>query len=187
MELAILDFLQAHLRTDFGDFLMPMVSMLANGGWVWIVLTLVLLAFPKTRRIGSAVGIGLLLDVLLCNVFLKPLVARARPFDANPTIELLVPKPEDYSFPSGHTAASFTATSALFFSRGKQGKQGKLWIPALFLSVTIAFSRLYLYVHYPTDVLAGVLLGIILGALGSVIARRAWAKWDSAQHPPKKR
>ena len=103
---------------------------------------------------------ALALDVVCCNLLLKPLVARVRPFDANPLVELIVGRPTDWSFPSGHTAASFASTAALYAS----GEP--LWIPAAVLSVLIAFSRLYLYVHYPTDVLAGLVLGTVLGVLG---------------------
>ena len=97
---------------------------------------------------------ALVLDMVLCNGILKPLVGRARPFTANPSIQLLVSKPADYSFPSGHTAAAFAAVSALFFAGEK-----KIWKGALVLAVLIAFSRLYLYVHYPTDVLGGAVVG----------------------------
>ena len=114
---------------------------------------------------------ALVLDMVLCNGILKPLVGRARPFTANPSIQLLVSKPADYSFPSGHTAAAFAAVSALFFAGEK-----KIWKGALVLAVLIAFSRLYLYVHYPTDVLAGVLVGSICGYAGNWMIKKIPAK-----------
>ena len=104
---------------------------------------------------------ALIIDLLLCNVLLKNLVARTRPYDVNTGIQLLVAKLRDYSFPSGHTAASFASATALYFAGEK-----KLWKPALVLACLIAVSRLYLYVHYPTDVLGGVVIGIIAGYLG---------------------
>ena len=104
---------------------------------------------------------ALLVDLVICNGILKPLVHRIRPFDVKTGIELLVKRPTDYSFPSGHTAASFASVTALYLAGEK-----KLWIPALVLAVLIAFSRLYLYVHYPTDVLGGVVAGLAAGALG---------------------
>lgn len=109
---------------------------------------------------------ALVLDVILCNGILKPLFARVRPCDVNTTIQLLVPRPSDYSFPSGHTAASFAAVTALFFAGEKN-----LWKPALVLAVLIAFSRLYLYVHYPTDILGGIAVGVICGYVGMVCVR----------------
>ena len=104
---------------------------------------------------------ALLVDVLLCNVLIKNLVARTRPFNVNTAVQLLVAKPRDYSFPSGHTAASFASVTALYLAGEK-----KLWKIALVLAVLIAFSRLYLYVHYPTDVLGGIITGAIAGYIG---------------------
>lgn len=115
---------------------------------------------PKTRKVGILVSVALLLDVLTCNVILKPLIARTRPYDVNKAVELLIRAPRDYSFPSGHTAASFAAAAALWFADKK-----KLAIPALVLAVLIAFSRMYFYVHYPTDVLGGAILGMVCGWL----------------------
>ena len=111
---------------------------------------------------------ALIIDLLLCNVLLKNFVARTRPYDVNTGIQLLVAKLRDYSFPSGHTAASFASAAALYFAGEK-----KLWKPALVLACLIAVSRLYLYVHYPTDVLAGILLGLIVSVAANVICRLA--------------
>ena len=116
----------------------------------------------EDRKSGLIVAGALLMDVLFCNVLLKPIVARTRPFDVNTAIQLLVNRPVDYSFPSGHTAASFASVAGLFMAGEK-----RLWKPALVLAVLIAFSRLYLYVHYPTDVLGGLLLGLLSGYIGS--------------------
>lgn len=164
-ELHILDFIQLHMRSSVLDSLMVFFTRLGNGGIIWIVLALVLLVFPKTRRIGLVLTIGLLVDVVCCNMVLKPLVGRIRPFVLNPNVSLLVPAPSDFSFPSGHTAASFTAVSALYLSKSR------IWIPSLIIALLISFSRLYLYVHYPSDVLAGLLLGIMFGMAGSAVSR----------------
>ena len=152
-EIRILDWIQT-FRTPLGDSLMCLITGIGNAGIIWIVLTCVLLLIPKTRKYGMVVLAALVLDMVLCNGILKPLVGRARPFTANPSIQLLVSKPADYSFPSGHTAAAFAAVSALFFAGEK-----KIWKGALVLAVLITFSRLYLYVHYPTDVLGGAVVG----------------------------
>ena len=116
------------------------------------------------------------MDALLCNLILKPLVARIRPYDVNTAVQLLVSKPVDYSFPSGHTAASFASVVALFMAGER-----KLWKPALVLAVLIAFSRLYLYVHYPTDVLGGLILGLIAGYLGSRLVLWLMAKRENCR------
>ncbi|MGN0241336.1 MAG: phosphatase PAP2 family protein [Candidatus Weimeria sp.] len=165
MEIEFLDFIQNHMRSDVMDAVMVFFTRLGNGGFIWIVFTLVMLFNPKTRKTGFAMALALIVDAVACNLVLKPLVARARPFEVNTAVTLLIKKPLDYSFPSGHTSASFAVAAALFFS----GK--KLWIPACVLASIISFSRLYLYVHYPTDVLAGLLIGIMAGFLGSRLQR----------------
>lgn len=169
-EFMILDFIQTHMRNAFLDTLMPFITRLGNGGVIWIILTIVLLLFPKTRRTGVILAVSLGLESLFCNVFLKPLVARIRPFEVNTAVQLLIAPPSDFSFPSGHTGISFAAAAALYFGKNK------LWIPALILAVIMAFSRLYLYVHYPTDVLAGAVLGIVSGWLGYMLINALWKR-----------
>lgn len=168
IEIQILDWIQ-NLRSPVGDVLMSCITSLGNAGAAWILLAVVLLMLPKTRKTGAVLAAALVLDVILCNGILKNAVARMRPYDKNPVVELLIHKPGDYSFPSGHTAASFAAMSALYF-----GGEKYLWKPVLVLAVLIAFSRLYLYVHYPTDVLGGALLGMLCGYLGNLIIQRIW-------------
>lgn len=166
IELHILDWLQG-LHTPVGDVLMVFFSRLADSGFIWIILALALIVFPKQRKTGMIVAVALILDVSLCNGILKHAFARVRPYDVNQSVQLLVERLSDYSFPSGHTAASFAATAALFMT-----KQKKFWIPALILSVIITFSRMYLYVHYPTDILGGALVGVICGVLGYLICTK---------------
>lgn len=166
MELAILNWMQAQLRCGMLDAVLPWVSRICDHGEVWILLAAVLLLHRKTRRVGAAVTLALLLDLLCCNVLLKPAIARVRPCDVNTALALLIPRPEDGSFPSGHSAASFAAVAALL------GMESRLWRPAFVLAVLICFSRLYLYVHWPSDVLAGVVLGTLLGFLAARIIQR---------------
>lgn len=166
MEFIILDSIQ-QLRNPVLDVIIPIITMFGNGGIFWIALSAVLLIFPKTRKTGLMMGIALLMDLLICNVGLKPLVVRIRPCDINTGIELLIARPLDYSFPSGHTAASFAASFALLFS-----KHRKYAWPAIVLSAMIAFSRLYLYVHYPTDVLAGIIIGLLCGFLSFLLVSK---------------
>lgn len=161
LEFAILNWIQAHLRCGFLDAVMPLVSGLCAHGEIWILLALALLLFRRTRRQGAAVAWGLVLDLIACNLLLKPLFGRLRPFAVDPGVLLLVEPPLDASFPSGHTAASFAAVSAL------RGSGSALWGPSLALALLIAFSRLYLYVHWPTDVLGGAVLGAAVGWMGA--------------------
>lgn len=168
IELSILDAIQ-NIRTPMGDVLMPFITRLGNGGVVWIVLAAGLLACKKTRKSGVILAAALAADVIVCNGILKNAVQRIRPCDVNTSVDLLIRRPTDFSFPSGHTAASFAAVSALYFSGEK-----KLWKPALFLAVLIAFSRMYLYVHYPTDILGGMFIGIVMGCLASRVVYYLW-------------
>ena len=165
METAILDAIQEHLATPAGDVLMPIVTSLGNVGLVWILMGIILLCFKKYRKSGAIVLLALVLDFIICNVLLKNLVARARPFEGK-EIALLIARPLDYSFPSGHTAAAFAAVSAL-----KAGGTG-LWIPTAVLAALIAFSRMYLYVHYPTDILGGLIIGIFCGCAAAAIYKK---------------
>lgn len=160
IELSILDWILT-LHTPFLDKIMVFITRLGDAGIIWIVLSIVLLLIPKTRKSGAVMVAALVVDVLLCNIVLKNLVARTRPYDVNTGVHLLVAKLHDYSFPSGHTAASFASVTALYLAGEK-----KLWKFALVLACLIAISRLYLYVHYPTDVLGGILFGVISGYLG---------------------
>ena len=166
MELRFQDFLQT-IHTPLLDKILAFITSLGNAGIIWIVLAVVLLILPKTRKTGIIVAAALLMDLILCNLILKNLVARVRPYDVNTAIAILIKKPLDFSFPSGHTAASFAAMTALFLAKMK-----KAWIAALVLAVLIAFSRLYFYVHYPTDVLGGAVVGILSGIIGYAIVEK---------------
>lgn len=173
VEISILNAIQ-HMRTPILDTVMSVITKLGNAGMIWILLAIILLIIPKTRRTGLILVLALCVDVVLCNGILKNLVGRIRPFDVNTSIQLLVARPHDYSFPSGHTAASFTAAMALYLAG-----ENKMWKPALVLAVLIAFSRLYLYVHYPTDILGGIITGCIAAYIGyrveeGVFSRLKW-------------
>lgn len=169
----ILDFIQAHLRTDFLDKFFSVTTHLGDGGILWILLALVMIISVKYRKKGLSLASALIIEAVICNLLIKPLAARVRPYDINTAVQILIQKPKDYSFPSGHTGASFAAASALFFSKDR------LWIPVALLAILIAYSRLYLYVHYPSDVLAGMILGIISGFAGSGAVKKIFKSKDS--------
>lgn len=152
MEFELLYMLQK-LHTPFLDELMKAVTFLGDNGWIWILLGALLLCGKRTRRIGIAVMLSLAAGLLIGNILIKPLVARQRPCWLDPSVALLIQNPKDFSFPSGHTLAGFEAAVSLLLYRRSWG----LW--ALGLAALIGFSRLYLFVHFPTDVLAGALLG----------------------------
>lgn len=164
-EVSVLDFIAGHLRTPVLDGFFSLITHFGDGGMGWILLTLVLLAIPKTRRAGLCVALALVFDLLVCNCLLKPLVARIRPYDLNPAVQLLVAAPHDFSFPSGHTASSFAVVGALRACRSRY------WKAALVVAILVAVSRLYLYIHYPTDVLGGVVVGLACGAAGAALGQ----------------
>lgn len=155
IELKILDWFQT-IHTPVGDACMCFITSLGNAGLIWIVLAAVLIAIPRTRKSGIIVAAALLIEVALCSGILKNVFRRVRPFDVNTAVQILITKPRDFSFPSGHTAASFAAAAALYFAGER-----KLFIPALVIACLIAFSRMYLYVHYPTDILGGLIIGTL--------------------------
>ena len=178
LELAILDGIQDLFGCALLDTLMPLVTALGNAGIVWIVCAVLLLLRRSTRKTGLSMAAALILELLVCNLLLKPLVDRVRPFELNTAVQLLITAPADGSFPSGHTGASFASTVVLFRSRSR------LRWPALLLSILIAFSRLYLYVHFPTDVLAGVVIGSALGWLGWQLVDSLYRRRSAAAGRP---
>ena len=158
-ETSILHWIRQTFSCAFLDAVMPYITKFADSGIGWILLALVLLIPRKTRRMGAAMGVALAIGFVTGNLLLKNLVARTRPFLFDPSIELLIAPPHEFSFPSGHTLASFECAVAVFCYRRKWG------VAALLFAVLIAFSRLYLQVHYPTDVLYGAILGSLIGYL----------------------
>lgn len=156
IDFLILDFIKEYLKNPFFDFIMPKITALGNGGIIWIIAAIVLLAIPKYRKGGVALSVGLLAGLLIGNLTLKPLIARTRPFDLVEGIELLITAPTDFSFPSGHTLSSFIAAAVLTMI---DKRFGYVAIP---LAALIAYSRMYLYVHYPSDILGGIVLAAII-------------------------
>ena len=169
-DLPILEWIQANLQSPFLDKFMPFITAFGNGGIFWIACSVLLMFIPKTRRTGFGMAFALTMGLVVCNIILKPGVARIRPYDLQETlgvtIDLLIKRSHDFSFPSGHTIASFEACTVLMLGNKKLG------IPATVLAILIAFSRLYLYVHYPTDVITSIVLGTIFGIIGWVLAKK---------------
>lgn len=153
----ILLWIQEYLRTPGWTAFFKTVTRLGNAGIFWILLVLVLLICQKTRGTGIRAGISLALSFVINNLFLKNIVARTRPYEVVEGLHRLIEKQSDYSFPSGHTASSFAVAVILYLELPK-----KYGIPLLILAVLISFSRLYLGVHYPSDVLAGALSGTLV-------------------------
>ena len=172
-DLPILDWIQANLQCAFLDKIMPLITVLGDGGAFWIACAVLMMLLKKYRKAGISAGLALIFGLVICNMILKPTVARIRPYDYQEQmgimINLLIEKEHSLSFPSGHTIASFEAATAILL------RHKKLGIAAMILAILIAFSRMYLYVHYPTDVIASVFLGIGLAFLASWIVNKVAA------------
>ena len=162
IDLRILNGIQNTLRCDVLDWFLPRFTSLGEKGWIYIVIALVLLAIPAYRKWGASLVTALLFGLLFGNMMLKNLVGRTRPYDLVGYYELLVDPLHDYSFPSGHTMAAFEFFVVVCMMPVKR----RYKVIAGICAVVMAFSRLYLYVHFPSDVLAGALLGSLFGFLG---------------------
>ena len=175
-DLPILDWIQANLQSGFMDKFMPFITIFGDAGIFWMVWATILLFFPKYRRTGLGMWFSLAIGLVVCNMILKPAVGRMRPYDYQIDVlgktwndflisgKLLIEEHGDKSFPSGHTIASFEAATVLLLNSPAMG------IPAMILAVLISFSRLYLYVHYPTDVIVSIILGTIFALIGDALA-----------------
>ncbi|MBS6644802.1 MAG: phosphatase PAP2 family protein [Clostridiaceae bacterium] len=152
-EFELLYFLQK-LHTPWLDQFLVRITGLSDHGEIWIALALAFLCFKKSRKMGIAMIGAMALSFLAGNVLLKNMIGRSRPCWIDSSVALLIDSPKDYSFPSGHTLVSFTASVSIYLQNRRWG------LATLLLAVLITFSRLYLFVHFPTDILGGAVLGI---------------------------
>ena len=141
------------------DQIMIFITKLGNIGFIWFLIAIILLTTKKYRRYGFILCISICVSVFLGSFLLKPLIARVRPCDTFTDVPLLIQNPEEYSFPSGHATSSFAAATILFFAN----KKWAVW--AFLLAALISFSRVYLFVHYPSDIIGGAILGIGISLL----------------------
>ncbi len=210
-EFRFLNWIQDHMRSGFMDKFMSFITKFGDGGIFWIIVTLCLFIPKRTRKYAHVSALALIFCVVGGNLILKNVIARQRPFwinNFNPLariaytekngvltylkthnvttdsieegrtlIKLLVKAPNDYCFPSGHTQASFAAATSICMWNRKWG------IPALILAAFVAFSRMYLYVHYPTDILGGVFFGLLYAFLALAICNKLFRNkdWDGCQ------
>lgn len=164
-EIGILYSIQDILRCRFVDYFMKFISFIGNGGALWIGVALVLIISKKYRKTGVMMGVGLVLGLIFGNIILKNLIARPRPCWLESDYPLLIANPTDFSFPSGHTLASFISAFVML------GDSKKLGIPALIMAVIMAFSRMYLFVHFPTDILGGTVLAALIYVVMRIVLR----------------
>lgn len=172
IDFRILDFIREKLSNGFLDTVMPKLTAVGNIGLIWIFIAAAMVISRKYRRNGIELAAGLAGCALVGNLLLKNLVARQRPCWINDTVEMLIAVPKDYSFPSGHTMTAFAAAAILMYANKKFG------IAAYILAALLAFSRLYLYVHFPTDVLAGAVIGTLIGIAVCFFSKKFFPQKD---------
>ncbi len=167
LEGPILLWIQEYIRMDFLTPIVTFITHLGDAGWFWILLTVLLMVIPKSRRTGIVMAVSLVINALVTNVVLKNLFARTRPYEVVEGLERIVEAQVDFSFPSGHTACSFAAAVVVLKLCPK-----KYGIPAMVLAVLIALSRLYVGVHFPTDVIGGAVFGTVAALLACWIDKK---------------
>lgn len=171
-DLPLLNWIQANIQCTFLDTTMPVITHMGSAGFL-IVFAVFMMLLKKYRRTGFSVALSMVFGLVICNIILKPGIARIRPYDYQEQmglmINLLIEKQHDFSFPSGHTIATFEAATAIFLNHKKLGTV------CLVLASIIAFSRLYLYIHYPTDVFTSIILGVALAVLANWIVGKGMA------------
>ncbi len=172
----ILLFVQDNLRSEILNYFMVHFTSLGNAGLIWILIVLVYILNRYTRKKGIYCAISLLLCFIVVNIFLKNVVARIRPYDAMEQIRCLVEAQPDYSFPSGHTAIAFAASVPVFILLDR----GIGLIMTVF-SILMGLSRIYVCVHYPTDVICGAIIGILCGIVTCMVIYPRFSKKTQAK------
>ena len=167
----ILLWIQEHVRQDFLSPVVKFITHLGDAGWCWILLAVILLIVKKTRKIGLVTAVSLLSSYVVNNLILKNLVARVRPYEAVDGLQRIIEAQSDFSFPSGHSASSFAAAVVIFMLCPR-----KYGVPALVLAFLIALSRLYVGVHYPTDVLTGVISGTVIAVIVCTVYKKKFVQ-----------
>jgi len=185
-DVSVLNWIQEHIANPFFDVFFSLITHLGDAGLFWIAIAVAMLFFRKTRKTGITIGVALILGLILGNGILKNVIGRVRPYDLDGAYgsimgveDLLVNKPGDKSFPSGHTLASFEAAVVMLIRDKRFG------IPAIIVATLVAFSRLYLYLHFPTDVFGGILLAILNSILAVIIVDFVYKKFVDKERLPK--
>ena len=166
IDFAIIDFIQETMRCQFLDYVMAFFSYLGEAGGIWLISAIIMMCFRKTRATGVMVVCAVAIGFVIGEIGLKNIVDRLRPFVQNPEVIPAIKPPSGYSFPSGHSCSSFAAATVLIVRDKKFG------IPAIIVASLIAFSRLYNYVHFPSDVLGGILLGVMCAVVTLIFFKK---------------
>lgn len=170
LDVKILFFIYNNMHSDLLDKIMIFFTGLGEYGAIWLTISGTLLMLPKYRRVGVLTLCAVILSYISGELILKNIIERPRPFIAVPAVNMLITKPLTYSFPSGHTATAFAAGIVLY------SQLDKYKVSFLILAVLIAFSRMYLFVHYPTDIVGGITLGVIISSFVLYISKVVFVK-----------
>lgn len=171
----ILLWIQDNLRADWLDPIIKAITYLGNGGIFWILVCILLMLIKKTRATGAVCSCSLAVTFLINNLILKNVIARVRPYEAIESLTRIIGAQSDFSFPSGHSGASFAVAVVIFMEMPK-----KYGIPAVILAFLIALSRLYVGVHYPSDVIAGIATGTVYAVICVMVYRKFFKDRRSA-------
>lgn len=174
MEAQILLWIQENLRADWLDPIVVFITTLGNEGWLWILLSAIFLCVPKWRKMGCCTSCALIFDLFAVNIFIKNIVARPRPYTVIEELISVIGPQSEYSFPSGHTAGSFAFAIAFALMTPK-----KVSVPVIILASLISLSRLYVGVHYPTDILGGLMIGSLCGIAGVAFVKWLYKKFEN--------
>jgi undecaprenyl-diphosphatase len=172
----ILFFIQEHLKNPALDRIMVFTTSLGNAGVFWIAAAFLLMFFKRYQKCGIAIFCTLTISGFLGDNILKPLISRVRPCTKFPDVPLLIHAPHSPSFPSGHTMVGFACAAILFYYDRRLGAAGFI------IAALIAFSRLYLFVHYPSDILGGILFGILTSILIIKAINAAFCSPENSSH-----
>lgn len=182
MELSMLHWIQTRLANPTLNTIVPFITSLGNHAEIWFAIIALMLIQKHHRREGYAVAVALLLTYVVTVVVMKNIICRPRPFLVDTSFHLLIDPPGEWSFPSGHAATSFAAATAITYSSWPR----RIKVGAFITATLIAASRLYLCVHYPTDVLVGALIGTALAIFtAKTLMPAVWVWWDrrTQTHP----
>lgn len=166
LDFAILDSIQNAMRCGFLDCVMAFFSYMGEAGGIWIIASIIMMCFRKTRATGVMVLCAVAAGYIIGELGIKNIVCRPRPFVQNPEVIPAIVPPKGYSMPSGHSCSSFAAATVMIVRDKRFG------IPAIVIASLIAFSRLYNYVHFPSDVLCGILLGVACAVITLIVFKK---------------